>query len=47
MSVITPIRNKVSPKVQNSEYIKTENQPDQPDTKPAEPEAPAEKPTTE
>lgn len=37
MSVFTPTKTAKDIKVRNSQYIKTENKPDEADTKPAEP----------
>ncbi|HSX16308.1 MAG TPA: hypothetical protein VLF40_05945 [Candidatus Saccharimonadales bacterium] len=41
MSVFTPARINQSYKVRNSDYIHTENKPDDGTTKPAEPVSPA------
>jgi len=41
MSVFTPIKKQEQSKVPNSQYIKTENKPDEAVTKPSEPAAPA------
>jgi hypothetical protein len=40
MSVFTPTKNITESKVRNSQYIKTENKPDEAETKPAEPANP-------
>lgn len=41
MSVFTPIKSNVTNKVHYSDYIRTENKPDESGTKPAETETPA------
>ena len=39
MSIFAPIKNQEQPKVPNSQYIRTENAPEE-ETKPAEPVSP-------
>jgi hypothetical protein len=41
MSVFTPIKKDEEAKVHHSQYIRTENTPDETGTKPADPAAPA------
>lgn len=41
MSVFAPTEEKTASKVRNSQYIRTENEPSNADTKPAEPASPA------
>jgi len=42
MSVFTPVKKDEESKVHNSQYIRTENTPDETGTKPADPVKPAE-----
>lgn len=42
MAVHTPIKKQEQARIPNSQYIKTENKPDEAATKPAEPANPAE-----